>query len=64
MSTDSENTMRVLKSQLPIATHLWCRLGIHRWTVWSEPFQNSGDIFIQRQHKHCVHCNLHREKTF
>ena len=62
MSIDSENTMRRLKDQLPVLNSIRCRIGLHQWTVWSNPFQNGNDVFIQRQYRHCVCCNLHKEK--
>jgi hypothetical protein len=64
MSVDSENTMRRLREQLPIATNrIWCLLGWHRWTVWSERYKKSGDVSVERQYRHCVNCNEGHERT-
>ena len=62
MNIEYENTARRLRGELPIAQNIWCRFGIHRWTVWSRPYQKTGDQQIQRQNRSCVHCNRTQEK--
>ena len=62
MNVDHENTARRLRGELPILQSIWCQLGLHRWTIWSEPYQKTDDRQIQRQKRSCVHCNRTQER--
>ena len=53
--SDPENTFRALKD-LPLFVDRWqCRVGLHRWSKWSEPKKNLGDVYF-RQNRFCVDC--------
>ena len=62
MNIQHENTARRLRGDLPIVQSIWCKLGLHRWTIWTEPFQKNGDVQIHRQTRYCVNCNCHNER--
>ena len=61
MNVDHENTVRTLKDEPPIATGIWCRFGIHRWTMWSDGqwIRDRDYSSLQNyiQNMNCVHCN-------
>ena len=50
-----ENTFRALKDEPQFVDRWQCRIGIHRWTKWSEPKKQPSDIYF-RQHRFCVDC--------
>lgn len=57
--SDPENTFRALKD-LPLFVDRWqCRVGLHRWTKWSEPQRNAHETYF-RQHAVCVDCGRAR----
>ncbi len=40
-----------------------CKFGIHKWTVWSKLYKlPRSDYDIEYQQRHCVHCNLTKER--
>jgi len=50
-----ENTFRALKD-LPLFVDRWqCRIGLHRWTKWSDPQRKPHETHF-RQHRECVDC--------
>lgn len=54
--SDPENTFRALKDQ-PLFVERWqCRLGLHRWTKWSDPERKGSHIYYYH-HRFCVDCN-------
>ena len=55
---NEENTLRALKDLPLIMTRFRCRLGMHKWTQWSNPFvlkKFPEDDYLQG--RLCVHCN-------
>jgi hypothetical protein len=69
MSPEKENTFRALKDEPLLMTSIWCRFGIHKWTMYSEPvklgtayvsslFSRDGYYAIMMQKKRCVNCNI------
>ena len=71
MFTKSENTFRALQDLEPFVERWQCRLGLHRWTKWSQAEKNqttytigsiaSDDIYYW-QHRHCIDCNLAKRR--
>lgn len=53
--SDPENTFRALQGE-PLFVDRWqCKLGLHRWTKWSEPKKNAVEVHF-RQSRTCVDC--------
>lgn len=57
--SNAENTFRALKDQPQFVERWQCKVGLHRWTRWSDPERKSGQIYFYH-HKHCVDCNDYR----
>jgi hypothetical protein len=54
---EAENTFRALKNESPLATGLFCGIGIHKWTMWATPqIRKVGAWVYQEQYRQCVHC--------
>jgi hypothetical protein len=58
MNINHENVIRKLKDEPSIVDSLWCRFGIHRWTIWSDPEWRKDKWAIKClfQSNKCVHC--------
>ena len=59
-----EDTFRALQDQQTVNRSMRCRFGLHRWTVWSEPYQESGDLAMYRQRRTCTRCNITNRRYF
>jgi hypothetical protein len=65
MNVSHENTVRALKEMPLIAERQWlCALGIHTWTVWTEPEVNKRSGFqVCEQYRTCVCCGEFKRKV-
>ena len=63
MTSEEENTFRILKDEEPIITSKWCFWGFHKWTKWNNTKRNENyrEAWII-QTKVCVHCNDFKER--
>ena len=59
-----ENTFRILKDEVPLMKSIWCRFGIHNWTMYGEPqvgvYENVLTMSKRKalfQYRHCGNCN-------
>lgn len=59
---EEENTFRALKDEPPLATSIWCRIGIHNWSKWSKSFKPLNNRNKHVQTRHCANCNIVRVK--
>jgi len=55
MKAETENTMRALANQVPLATSVLCKFKWHKWTVWSDPQKERLDTYY-KQNRHCACC--------
>lgn len=63
MTSEEENTFRILKDEDPIVTSKWCFWGFHKWTKWDNTnrHNNYKEAWIV-QKKVCIHCNDFKER--
>lgn len=61
---EKENTFRILKEETPLVKSLWCRFGIHNWTMYGEPVEGVYErtLWISKhkaliQYRYCCNCN-------
>lgn len=67
MSPEKENTFRALKDEPLLMTSVFCRIGIHKWTKYQEPYKAGlkyrpiaipGGVYgVYLQHRSCANCN-------
>jgi len=50
-----ENTFRALQD-LPLLMGWQCRLGLHKWTVWSTHMRSFDNATLV-QYRNCIRCN-------
>ena len=60
-----ENTMRILRDEIPLRTSKWCTIGIHIWTKWTDPYvhREKYDSVEYRIEKRCASCNKIKHKS-
>lgn len=61
---EKNNTYRLLKDEVPLTKSVWCRFGIHNWTMWSNPehgiYKNPFTLNRSKvlfQFRNCGNCN-------
>jgi hypothetical protein len=59
-----ENTFRALKDDIPLATSIWCGIGLHKWTKYTPPATKpDGGYQLLYQLRGCDHCGLVQMKV-
>ena len=59
MNVSKENTFRALKDETLIVDSWLCRVGWHRWEVWSRPYIPNGGKY-NLQDSSCACCGMIR----
>lgn len=58
-----ENTFRILQGKPLLMSSVWCLIGIHKWTKWSDIVKRNKPgyefLFDDVQERKCVHCNMY-----
>ena len=61
---EKENTFRILKDEKPLVKSIWCRFGIHNWSMYLDPHEGvyTTKFFLVKrkvifQYRYCGNCH-------
>lgn len=61
---EANNTFRLLQDSPPLITRAMCYIGVHKWTMYTEPVDEVRGAYTHCiQRRYCAGCGIYHEKT-